>query len=535
MATVETTIHRVEARRLSDLSAARVLTVTGALTVVAVLVQGYHPFAEDGGLYLAAVKKILNPSLYPSWTDFVTTQTRFSRFAPIVASVVRFSHLHLMTAMLLLYVASIWGTLLAGWLLAERCFGRVSACIGAASLLALWLAVPVAGTSLMLMDPYVTARSISTPCTLFAFAGAIDVQRYVKYGFTISLPRAIAYLGCAVFAEIAHPLMATYGLACVVLFLALALPTRKLRIAVAGGLIALAIAAAMCIFYVAPPQSREYIQAAQTRSYWFIDTWQWYELLGIVAPPFVVAAIALRETDRKRDVRRIIAQTVALAGIVGVTIAVGFARLSSESYAVARLQPLRIFQFIYLIMLVMLGAFIGAEFLHRKLWRWACFIVVSGSSMFYVQTQTYPHSAHLEFPWNHSTNGWQQAFLWIREHTPNNALFALDATYISAAGEDSQNFRAMAERSALPDSSKDGGLAAIAPELASEWSYGESLQRHLDRGSDLNRVNKLAPLAVTWVVLSSHAETAFPCPFQNQSVKVCRVSEPIAVSEISRR
>jgi hypothetical protein len=509
----------------------RVLAVTGMLTIVALLVQGYHPFAEDGGLYLAAIKKSLDPSLYPSWAEFVTVQTRFSLFAPIIAGLVHFSKLNLMASMLLIYVVSTWTTLLAVWLLAARLFDTITACVGAVSMLALWLAIPVAGTSLMLADPYVTARSISTPCGLFALVGAIDVQRFLKCAFAIPAWKVAAYLACAVVAEIAHPLMATYALACVVLFLALSLPTRQLRILVTGALLALAIATAVCVYYVAPPQSQQYIQAARTRAYWFIDTWQWYELLGIVAPPCVVAAVASRY---KSEMMCLISRTVALASAVSIVIAMTFARVSSDSYAVARLQPLRIFQFIYLILLVMLGAFLGAKLLRNRLWRWACFFVVSGGSMLFVQMQTYPHSAHIEFPGKASANSWQQAFLWIREHTPKNALFALDAKYIAAPGEDSQNFRAIAERSVLPDYSKDGGLAAIAPELAMQWSYGESLQRHLDRASDFSRVDRLAPLAVTWIVLSRNAQTALPCPYQNPSVKVCRMGGSMDIEEVSR-
>jgi len=507
-----------------------VLAITGTLTLVALLVQGYHPFAEDGGLYLAGIKKSLDSSLYPSWAEFVTAQTRFSLFAPVVAALVHLSGLNLLISMSLIYVVSIWSTLLAAWMLAARLFDNITACIGAVSLLALWLAIPVAGTSLMLMDPYVTARSISTPCGLLALVGAIDVQRYLKYGEGIPAWKAAVYFVSAIIAEVAHPLMATYALGCVVLFLALSLPTRQLRILVTSGLITLAIATAVCIYFVAPPQSQQYIQAAQTRAYWFIDTWRWYELLGIVAPPCILAAIASRGNS---ETMRLISRMVALASIASIAIAITFARLSSESYAVARLQPLRVFQFIYLIMLVVLGGLLGAKVLQRKVWRWACLFVVSSGGMFIVQMQTYLHSAHLEFPWCAPANRWHQAFLWIREHTPKNALFALDAKYIVEPGEDSQNFRAIAERSVLPDYSKDGGLAAIAPELAIQWSYGESLQRHLDRASDSSRADRLAPLAVTWIVLSSNAQTAFPCPYQNQSVKVCRMSGSMEL--VSRR
>ena len=72
-----------------------------------------------------------------------------------------------------------------------------------------------------------------------------------------------------------------------------------------------------------------------------------------------------------------------------------------------------------------------------------------------------------------------QAFLWIRGNTPKDALFALDADYINAPGEDAQSFRAIAERSALPDYSKDGGEASIAPDLTAAWSIGQAAQRGL--------------------------------------------------------
>jgi hypothetical protein len=526
LATVSTISYRAEAQSVPKVPTSGVFAITGVLTVLAVLVQGYHPFAEDGGLYLSGIKRILDPSLYPSWTSFVTTQTRFSLFAPIVASLVRGLHLHLMVAMFLIYVASIWSTLVAAWLLAARCYDNIEVYIGATSLLALWLAIPVAGTSLMLMDPYVTARSVSTPCSLFALVGAIDVQRYFKYGSAIPRWKAAAFLGSAVIAEMAHPLMATYALACAVLLLALSLTAPKLRFLATCGLIILAFAIAASIFYLAPHQSREYIEAAQTRAYWFIDTWQWYELLGLFAPLCIVAAIASRQKDDGSEIIRLISQTVSIAGAAGIAIALIFARLSSGSYAVARLQPLRIFQVIYLVMIVLLGGFLGTVLLKRKLWRWACLFIVGGGSMLLVQLQTYPHSAHLELPRTNSGNDWELGFLWIRAHTPKNALFAIDSKYISAPGEDSQNFRAIAERSVLPDYSKDGGVAAIAPELAAEWSYGEMLQKHLDRASDSIRIDELVPVAVSWIVLSSDAQTEFPCPYENKSMKVCRISDP---------
>jgi len=535
LATVETISYRVDARRSHAISPLSGFVNTGALTLIAILVQGYHPYAEDGGLYLAGVKRLLYPSLYPTWTEFVTAQTGYSLFAPAVAALVRFLHLNLMTGILLIYVASIWGTLLAAWMLAARCFEGIEASIGSVLLLAVWLAMPVAGTSLMMMDPYVTARSISTPLGLLAFSGAVDVHRSLECGFAIAPWKIGVYLGSALIAELAHPLMATYALSRAALFLTVSLPDRKRRLATIYGLMLFALAAAACIFFLAPSQTPEYIRAAQTRAYWFIDSWQSYELFGLVAPLVVIAAIAARTRNLENDTVRSMAYTVALAGAAGVMIALIFARTASASYAVARLQPLRIFQFIYLLMILLLGGFLCVAILKRRLWAWATLLVLSGGGMFLLQLQTYPHSAHLELPWDSPRNGWHQGFLWIRQNAPSDALFALDAKYISANGEDSQNFRAIAERSALPDYSKDGGLASITPKLARQWSYGENIQTDLDIESDSTRAAKLARTSASWLVLSSDAHTELNCPYANQSMKVCRIAESPNPARVSGR
>ncbi len=73
-----------------------------------------------------------------------------------------------------MYLASFSLTLFAAWVLASRCYASRESRAGAVALLAGWLTIPVAGTSLMLMDPYVTARSISTPCALLALVGALQ-------------------------------------------------------------------------------------------------------------------------------------------------------------------------------------------------------------------------------------------------------------------------------------------------------------------------------------------------------------------------
>jgi hypothetical protein len=145
--------------------------------------------------------------------------------------------------------------------------------------------------------------------------------------------------------------------------------------------------------------------------------------------------------------------------------------------------------------------------------------------MLAAQRIAFPHSNHLELPWVAPRNPWEQAFLWIRANTPTDVLFALDADYINAPGEDAQCFRAIAQRSALPDFSKDGGEASIAPDLAAAWTKGHAAQQDLSapEETDAQRVAALGPLGVTWVILEAGAVTSLECPYANAAVRVCRL------------
>ena len=111
--------------------------VVSLLTVYVLMVHGYHPYAEDGGLYVAGIKKLLEPELYPQWTEFVTEHLRFSVFAPVMAGLVRGTHLPLEWVLLGVYLGSVWATLFAGgWC----CGGCVRAPSGRWAAWRCWLA-----------------------------------------------------------------------------------------------------------------------------------------------------------------------------------------------------------------------------------------------------------------------------------------------------------------------------------------------------------------------------------------------------------
>jgi hypothetical protein len=120
-------------------------------------------------------------------------------------------------------------------------------------------------------------------------------------------------------------------------------------------------------------------------------------------------------------------------------------------------------------------------------------------------------------------NQFEMAFAWISRNTPKDAVFALDAEYITKPGEDAQSFRAIAERGVLPDFSKDGGVVTNKPELAAAWLEGQTAQTGLDAEPDETRLARLRPFGVTWVVLARNAATSFVCGYANEAVKVCRL------------
>jgi hypothetical protein len=498
------------------------IALVSLLTIFSFLVQGYHPYAEDGGLYLAGVKRVLWPTMYPHESGFVLGHLRFSIFAPFVALLVRLSSLRLETVLLLLYLGTTWATLWSAWLFGEQCF-RGRARQGSIALLATWLTLPVAGTSLMLMDPYVTARSISTPTTLFAIYysllflmklrtdGEYDVSALVKAGIFLAV------------AALMHPLMAAYGFGSILALAAGSMPRRRTWLAATGALTAGAILVALILRLAEQPEPLEYRQVAMSRYYWFLAQWHWYEWIGLAGPLLILGFIAFaRQRSGDHPGRIALARMCITAGIASVIVSLLFARPDSASLIVARLQPLRVFQIIYTVMILFVGAQLSV-WLGRKKLRWAAMFGILAAVMFFAERRTFPSSPHIELPSEQQKNPWVQAFQWIRNNTPKDALFALDSDYITKPGEDAQSFRAIAERSALPDYSKDGGEAAITPSLTSAWKTGQTLQSRLSERSDQDRIATLSPAGVDWVVLMKSAHTSLPCAYANGAVKVCHL------------
>jgi hypothetical protein len=515
-----------------------------ALTFLALLVHGYHPYSEDGGVYLPEIKRLLDPGLYPHGAEFVVGHLRYSLFAPAMVWLVRESHFSVEMVLLLVHLASFWATLFAAWLLAARCYASREARGGAVALLAVWMTMPIAGTSLMLMDPYVTARSLSTPCALLALVGALEFllpQFDGDEGQTRQRWRGLA-LCCAALAGagMMHPLMAGYALGSVLLLGALLSSIRLVQMwgAVVLGLTGVAMAAGLQLS--TPPESEIYQRVVLTRGYWFLSQWHWYEWIGLMAPLLILSVVAFGRRRDSDGARVGLARMAVAAGLTATMVALLFARTGMATHLVARMQPLRIFQLVYVVMILMLGAALGERLLQRRPVRWVVAFSLLAGVMVAAERSTFPASQHLELPdalerrgteneghrdkgHKDAGNQFEQAFVWIGRNTPRDAVFALDAQYITKPGEDAQSFRAIAERSVLPDYSKDGGVVTIKPELAAAWLQGQVAQTELSAESDARRIAALTPLGVTWVVLERKAATGFVCGYANDAVKVCRL------------
>ncbi len=493
-------------RYASGRAALLLLTALGAIAIV-----GYHPYAEDAGIYVAGIKSAAHPGLYGASGVFIAPYLRVSLFPELSAWAVRSFHLPLEVYLFALQVFTTWLVLFACWELAKRCFGGAQERWAAVLLTAVCLSVPVAGTSLFMMDPYLTSRSFSTPLSLLAISACLDRK---------ILNAALLLLLIGLF----HPLMVVYAAFFVLLLWAVQTESK----AGVAALVASAFAAAAGVTFSqrGVVESTAYANATGSRYYFFLANWHWYEIFGLAAPVLILGLFGWRRAAGGAPApadRIALAKTCVLLGLTAVSVALGFARASSHSHLVAALQPLRPFLLIYFCMFVMLGGMIGSAVLKRSAWRWIVLFAGTGAGLAFAQHMAYPASAQVELPGAASRNGWRRAFLWIRDNTPADARFALDADYIHTPGEDSQGFRAIAERDALADRSKDGGAAAVFRQLAGRWWVEQTATTDLNRIDDAERVRRLTPLGVDWIVLDAGASTQLPCPFADDAVKVCRL------------
>ena len=467
------------------------------LTTAALLIQGYHPYAEDAEIYLPGILKTLNPSLFPANADFFGEHAGHTLYPKLIAAAVRLSHLSLPWVTLLWQFASIFLLLAGTWRLAAAFFQQDRARWGAVALMATLLTLPIAGTALYILDQYLNPRNLAAFAAVFAVAEVL----HRKY--------AVALLWLVLAAAV-HPLMSCFAIA-FCLWLAV-LDRYRPRVLGFAALLPLGI-------FDSPPPA--YHEVALRQSYFFVLRWEWYEWLGLIGPVLLfwwLARLARRRgMENVELVSRAMIPYILVASIVGIILSI-----PARFEALARFEPLRCLALGYMVLIVIGGGLLSHHMLQDRVWRWLVLFVPLSLGMYLVQRQLFPASAHIEWPWAPPRNPWAQAFEWARENTPSDALFALNPRHMELPGEDENGFRARAQRSMLADAVKDKGAASAFPPLSVKWLEQIRDQENWEqfRKDDFERLKQ--KYGVSWVVVEQPGPEGLECPYQNSAVRVCR-------------
>jgi hypothetical protein len=477
------------------------------LTAGAVAIHGYHVGVEDGEIYVPAARKLLDHSLYPFATEFFLSHGRLSLFSPILAWTARLTHLSMDWTMLLWYVVSIYLLLAACWKLAATCFTSPRARWCALLVVTAVLTMPATNTGLLLIDPYLTSRSLSTPLTVVALTLFLE-RRY-----------ALAWLAVLATASL-HPQMAAF----LVFLMVVLWSASRYRASTRRHAPALTALLGVWPFGLRfEPAQGPYREALYARDYFFLSNWTWYHWLGMVAPLLFLAWFSWGQLRGTTPAFRQLSFALVPFGLVSILAGALFS--SSHSFDIlARLQPMRCFHLITLVFVLLFGGVIGEYAAKGRTWVLAAISAPLACGMYVVACQTYPNSAHIDWPWvQTSPNAWLNTLLWVRDNTPKNAVFAVDSRYFKDPGVDERGFRAVSERSALADYYKDGGVAAMFPHLADEWKQMSDATYGLNhfKAEDFDRLSRQYP--VTWAVIHGPAPTTMDCPYQQHGYTVCRI------------
>jgi hypothetical protein len=470
------------------------------LTLGALLVHGYHPWAEDSGIYLPGVEKILQPELFPFNSQFFESHAHLTFFPNLIAASVRITHLPLEVVLFFWQLISIFLFLLACWQLMCRCFPDQNARWAGVALIAALLTLPVAGTALYVMDQYVNPRNLVACPTIFAIVRVID-KKYFQGALFLVVAAAV------------HPLMSVFAFSyCVVLLCIEKFDRRSVFLA------------CLLPFGISfDPPSAAYHQVALEHPYFYLLQWHWYEWLGAIAPIPILWWFS--RIGRSRQLRNLDVLCRALIVYELVYLLVSLVlTIPARFEALARFQPMRSLYLLYVLFFLFAGGLLGEYVLENRVWRWAALFVPLCAGMFVAQRALFPASAHIEWPGAAPKNQWVQAFLWIRGNTPRDAIFALDPTHMDIPGEEENSFEAVAQRSMLADANKASGAVSMFPAMADEWFSQIQAQSGWTtfQVQDFRRLK--TQYGVSWVVLQQPGTAGLDCPYQNATVLVCRLN-----------
>jgi hypothetical protein len=476
------------------------LVLLALLTLGALFVHGYHPWAEDSGIYLPGTEKLLHPELFPFNSQFFESHAHLTFFPNLIAASVRITHLPLDVVLFFWQLTSIFLLLLACWQLIGKCFHDERARWAGVALIAALLTLPVAGTALYIIDQYVNPRNLVACATIFAIVKVID-KKYFQAALFLVVAAAL------------HPLMSVFAFSFCVVLISIEKFDRR-----SAGL------ACLLPFGISfEPPSAAYHQVALAHPYFYLLQWSWYEWLGAIAPIGILWWFSRIARSRQLRNLNLLCRALIVYELVYLLVSLVLT-IPARFEALARLQPMRSLYLLYVLFFLFAGGLLGEYVLKNRVWRWAALFVPLCAGMFVAQRSLFPASAHIEWPGAAPKNQWVQAFLWIRANTPRDAIFALDPTYMDIPAEEENGFEAVAQRSMLADANKASGAVSMFPAMADEWFSQIQAQTGWTtfQVQDFRRLK--TQYGVSWVVLQQPGTAGLDCPYQNATVLVCRLN-----------
>jgi len=415
-------------------------------------------------------------------------------FHSIVAAATRVTYIPTDWMIFLLHVSSVFLFLCGCLAVIRKCIAEEVAQWAGVALVAALLTMPVTGTALFIVDQHLAPRTLASAFLLFATVAVLNGQ-----------PRALLWV---VLAGLFHPTITAYG---IVHLVVLGMPS---------------IGARPAMFLPALPMSEPanpiWREMMSHRHFQYPLQWTWYEWLGVGGPIVLLLTYARLGRRNSMPMLERVCTRFVLSTSVGVLAAV-ISTSCFPSQTWERLEPMRILHLTYVLFVLISGALIGKYILRKQWIRWLALFLPISLGMFYAQRQEFPGDRHVELPGVASHNPWIEAFEWVRENTPQNALFALDPEYMKKPGEDFRGFRGIAERSALADNVKDNSVVEVFPDLAYQWKL-ELAGREKWSSLGLDDFEWMKKkFGVGWVILEQPGVAGMPCPYVNSGVMVCRI------------
>jgi hypothetical protein len=477
--------------------------------------MGYHPGAEDDGVYLAAVQSAVTPALYPHDVNFVKMQMHTSVFDTWMGHFIHATGISIAWSEFGWQFVSLFLMLWAGYSILYDLFDEKTAIWGGVGLLAAMFTLPVAGTALYIADQYLHPRNLATALIMLAISRMLTAP-WKRW-------QAMPLLAVAF---ILHPLMGAMGASfCFVLALVSYEPLMAKLRGVSERVVeqvATPVAAFIPFGWVFQQPSKIQIAALGSRHAYQLYSWTWYEWLGAIAPLIIFWEVARHARKRGNKKLERLAMAIVIYGVFQQVIAMIICSPAAP-LSMSTLEPMRYLQLVYIFLTLIGGAYMGRYLLKDHIWRWVVVLAVANGSMFVVQQQLFAETQQVELPGQTSPNPWMQAFDWIRENTPQDAYFAVDPNYMALPLEDNRSFRALTERSVLADINKDAAIVTKVPELGLAWSDQVEAQAGWStfKLADFERLKR--QFGVNWVLVPYPEQAGLTCRWHNDKLAVCQV------------